>query len=755
MIYKLKNKKNYACFYTPDIASNLELPEEEAGHCLRVLRLSIGDEIMLTDGKGCFYKAVISAASGKRCQVKVTETIPQEKGWNGWLHIAMAPTKNMDRTEWFTEKATEIGFDELSFLNCRYSERKVIKKERIEKILVSAVKQSLKATMPVLNEMTDFNKFVSRDFKGQKFIAHCYEGEKPLLKDILRSGEDALVMIGPEGDFSEEEVAKAIAAGFQPVSLGKSRLRTETAALVACHTLNLLNQNKNMRKGIWGFALVAIVLLMASCSSESEYANAIPKDAAMVMSFDFKTMAEKSGINGKGGEKVVAKLTDALKSGLEGEAYKTAEKIIQNPSESGLSFTDKVYMFITPHSNAFALLAKVDDEGKVEALLEALKNEQICTELKSESGCTWTQMGTALCAFNKGTFLLMGSNKGDALSLKGSLLSLMRQDAENSYVKTTDFGKLASAKGEVVTVMNMSFIPNDITMQMRMGMPADLKLEDIKYLVSATFEKGKIVVDVETLIENKDLIAMYEKQSAASSCIKGACLEYFPANTLVWAGGNINGKGIYDLLCENPTIRQALDNSMLPIDIEGIFSSIHGDVAVGYNSLSNNDLLIYADVTNKDFLQSFEDLKPLLAMTGGQMQLNSTGKDQYEFRMYRQSIWFGVKDNLLYISNNERLADEAGRRYGVSLQNTPWAGQVTKNRFFMAFNAAQLVKDVQENPRLTRMLGSDAAMFNAILGPCDYMDVMAPDWKSAQMNIVMKDKEVNVLQLIVRGLENL
>ena len=354
-----------------------------------------------------------------------------------------------------------------------------------------------------------------------------------------------------------------------------------------------------MRNGIWGFALVAIVLLMASCSSESEYANAIPKDAAMVMSFDFKTMAEKSGINGKGGEKVVAKLTDALKSGLEGEAYKTAEKIIQNPSESGLSFTDKVYMFITPHSNAFALLAKVDDEGKVEALLEALKNEQICTELKSESGCTWTQMGTALCAFNKGTFLLMGSNKGDALSLKGSLLSLMRQDAENSYVKTTDFGKLASAKGEVVTVMNMSFIPNDITMQMRMGMPADLKLEDIKYLVSATFEKGKIVVDVETLIENKDLIAMYEKQSAASSCIKGACLEYFPANTLVWAGGNINGKGIYDLLCENPTIRQALDNSMLPIDIEGIFSSIHGDVAVGYNSSSKYVFRIYSDLTNK------------------------------------------------------------------------------------------------------------------------------------------------------------
>ena len=162
--------------------------------------------------------------------------------WGCHLHIAMAPTKNMDRTEWFAEKATEIGFDELTFLNCRFSERKVIKTERIEKILISAVKQSLKATLPILNEMIDFNKFMNKDFKGQKFIAHCYEGEKPLLKDVLHKGEDALVLIGPEGDFSPEEVEKAIAKGFTPVSLGKSRLRTETAALVACHTLNLLNQ---------------------------------------------------------------------------------------------------------------------------------------------------------------------------------------------------------------------------------------------------------------------------------------------------------------------------------------------------------------------------------------------------------------------------------------------------------------------------------------------------------------------------------
>lgn len=228
-------------FYTPDIDTCPELPEEEAGHCLRVLRLGLGDEVMLTDGKGFFYKAVISAATGKRCQVKVVEKIEQEKFWKGHLHLAMAPTKNMDRIEWFAEKATEIGFDELSFLNCRFSERKVIKTERIEKIVVSAMKQSLKARKPIVNEMTDFAKFMQRDFQGQKFIAHCYEGEKPSLKEVLKPGEDALVLIGPEGDFSPEEVQKAEALGFQPISLGKSRLRTETAALVAVHMMNLFN----------------------------------------------------------------------------------------------------------------------------------------------------------------------------------------------------------------------------------------------------------------------------------------------------------------------------------------------------------------------------------------------------------------------------------------------------------------------------------------------------------------------------------
>ena len=231
-----------ALFFAPDIYETWELPEEESAHCLRVLRLGVGDELEVTDGKGSILRTAIVSTAGKRCKVEAIEEKKVEKGWHGNLTIAIAPTKNMDRIEWLAEKATEIGWDRVVFLNCRFSERKVIKTDRVERIVVSAMKQSLKFSKPVVEEMTDLKKFILAEHKGAKFIAHCYENEKRELFDALVPGEDATILIGPEGDFSKEEVEAAISAGFIPVSLGNSRLRTETAGLVACHTFILKNQ---------------------------------------------------------------------------------------------------------------------------------------------------------------------------------------------------------------------------------------------------------------------------------------------------------------------------------------------------------------------------------------------------------------------------------------------------------------------------------------------------------------------------------
>ena len=270
--------KEIRYFYTPNVQLG-ELPQDEAQHVLRVLRMGVGDELNLMDGQGTFYRAEITTATGHRCLYRIVEEQPQERAWNGSICLAMAPTKLNDRTEWFVEKATEIGIDEFAFLDCQFSERRTLKVDRIEKIVVSGMKQSHKAWKPLVDQMTSFKNFVETDRPGQKFICHCYDqcdiekisqqdfekdaaefskscsgifefanGEKisqhkPHLKDVLNAlDEPCTVLVGPEGDFSVDEVRLAQQHGYRSVSLGTSRLRTETAALVATHIMQLIKQ---------------------------------------------------------------------------------------------------------------------------------------------------------------------------------------------------------------------------------------------------------------------------------------------------------------------------------------------------------------------------------------------------------------------------------------------------------------------------------------------------------------------------------
>ena len=228
-------------FFCPNISQNPQLPEQESQHCARVLRMQEGDSLTVADGKGVFYRCTLVQAHPKRAVVQINERIEVPKSWNFDLHIAFAPTKNMDRNEWFVEKATEIGIDRFIPLFCRFSERKEIKVERLEKITVSAMKQSHQARLPKIETMMSFELFVTQPFDGQKFIAHCHNTEKTPLAKMYTKGENALVLIGPEGDFSEEEVKRAVQNGFQPVSLGENRLRTETACLAAAHTIHIIN----------------------------------------------------------------------------------------------------------------------------------------------------------------------------------------------------------------------------------------------------------------------------------------------------------------------------------------------------------------------------------------------------------------------------------------------------------------------------------------------------------------------------------
>jgi len=222
-------------FYTPDIDSaQYTLDEEESTHAIRVLRLKAGDEVTLVDGRGGWYRACIAAPHHRHCGVKVLEHQAEYGKRPYRLHIGIAPTKNIDRFGWFVEKATEIGIDEITPLLCEHSERKHINAERLQRIMIAAMKQSKKAYLPLLHEMTTFDQWVKSMTGNCQFIAYCGEGERQPLKTVCPKEQDTVIAIGPEGDFSIQEVTQAITFGFVPVSLGESILRTETAGVAAC-----------------------------------------------------------------------------------------------------------------------------------------------------------------------------------------------------------------------------------------------------------------------------------------------------------------------------------------------------------------------------------------------------------------------------------------------------------------------------------------------------------------------------------------
>lgn len=231
-------------FFAPDIVTTLTLPQDESQHAVRVLRLQPGDDIEVTDGAGMRYFCKITLAHQKHCEVEIVNKLEQKPHWGCKIYIGIAPTKNLDRVEWMAEKCTEAGVDRIIPLLCRFSERKELKTERVGKIIVSAMKQSLKSVLPQLDEMTPITDVLDMPFDGQKFIAYCdKDTERKVFAKEYRPGNNVLVLIGPEGDFSKEEVQKAIAAGFVPVTFGESRFRTESAAVFACNAVHALNQS--------------------------------------------------------------------------------------------------------------------------------------------------------------------------------------------------------------------------------------------------------------------------------------------------------------------------------------------------------------------------------------------------------------------------------------------------------------------------------------------------------------------------------
>ncbi|MFP4289362.1 MAG: 16S rRNA (uracil(1498)-N(3))-methyltransferase [Bacteroidales bacterium] len=230
-------------FFSEDVEREIvTLSAEESRHCAKVLRKKAGDEIFLTNGKGVLSTGVLLDVHSARTNVTIVsrQTLKNQRSF--YLHMIVAPTKSMDRFEWFVEKATEIGVDEITPVVCAQSERNIVKTERLKRIIISALKQSQRTFMPKVNPVITYSALMEKDFSDSCYIAHCLEGEKVYLSDDYQKRSNATVLIGPEGDFNQSEIDMALGKGFLAISLGENRLRTETAALLSCIELNLINR---------------------------------------------------------------------------------------------------------------------------------------------------------------------------------------------------------------------------------------------------------------------------------------------------------------------------------------------------------------------------------------------------------------------------------------------------------------------------------------------------------------------------------
>lgn len=502
-----------------------------------------------------------------------------------------------------------------------------------------------------------------------------------------------------------------------------------------------------MKKLISNTIFILVVIFFSSCSSKSEYTDAIPQDASMVISLNMKKIVDKSGINEENSKALVRRITDALKSGLGAKSNKAVEELLKDPSSSGISFEDNIYLFSGDSSNLFGILAKLDDEDDFSSILEVLNEEGVCSEIHDGDKCQWAKIGNLFCGFNNGTLMIISNGTDDTSGLKETLMSYMRQEKDKSFSSTSYFKKLNEAKGEMAVILNFSLLPSNLVSQLKIGMPADMKLEDLKYLMNVDFNAGNISCQVQSLISEASIVSTLEDIDKATMNVDNDLLAYYPSNTVLWSGASIKGGEFYSILSKNPAVERMMDDPMIPIDINDIFSAVDGDVALGYINPSLDDMILYGKVKTDQFMSGFDELIPLVAMSGGQMTLKKTGKATYQFGAMGENLWFGVKNGMLYVTNNASLANMACQKYPNSLLNTKAASSTANSRFVTFINAQQIVS------QMTMMSDYNLKMMQPVLNYCDYATINVPDRNSAKMDVFLKDKSVNVLQLLVRELQ--
>ena len=474
--------------------------------------------------------------------------------------------------------------------------------------------------------------------------------------------------------------------------------------------------------------LTVLIVFLAACSKTVEYTNIIPADATVVTSINLKSLTSKAGLNDKENEAAKQKVLEALKSGMNAATFQQLEKVMNNPSESGIDVEAPVYVFTSPSFPYSTAVAKIKSEDDLHASLEIMVKEQICQPINEAAGYSFTTMNGGLVAFNNSTVMLI-SVKGTSQieKAKEGITNLLKQTADNSIAKSGAFQKMEKQKSDINFFASMAAIPAPYQEQVSMGLPAEVKAEDITIIAGLNFEKGRIALKTENYTENEAVKALMKKQLEAFGKANNTFVKYFPASTLMFVNLGIKGEGLYNLLSENKEFRNTVSISNVTMNSAPTF-------------------IVYADVKNGNALEALYKNKQALGLKKGE-DILELGKNEYVYKSKGMNVFFGIKDKQMYATNDELLYKNIEKAADKSIKDAPYASEMKGKNVFMAINAEAIL----ELPVVKMLIGFGGEKFRTgseMLSKVSYLSVSS-EGETSEIDLCLKDKDVNALKLIV------
>ena len=500
--------------------------------------------------------------------------------------------------------------------------------------------------------------------------------------------------------------------------------------------------------------LAVLIVFMASCSKQADYTNAIPADASAVASINLKSLIDKSGLKDKENEAAKQKIIEALKGGINAASFQQIEKVINNPKESGIDIEAPIYYFTSPSFPYTSLLGKVTDRDKLEASLEVMVKEQLCQPVETSDGFSQTKIGTNdILAFNESVAMLVHVNSNSQMDNAVKVIgSLLKQTGENSIIGNTGFQKMQKQKGDINVLTSFAALPEMYARQLNTAMSMsgiNIDPKDLMILGSLSFEKGKIAMQSEYYTDNKEVMAMLEKQQQATKKLNSTFLKYFPASTIAFMNVGANGEETYNLLQDNPDFRNTFSLAKAD-EIKELFASFNGDISAGLINFTMNNaptFAVYADVKNGNALKALYDNKKALNLNRGE-DIVKLDEDEYVFKSRQMNLFFGIKDKQMYATNDELLYKSIGKPVEKSIKDTEYASDMKGKNFFMVIN----MNAILELPVVKMMVGfggEEYQMYYNLASQISYFEASSDGNNIANIDLILKNKDVNALKQIV------